>query len=125
MKKKFLEDPTFRVPFATSNGVQLVIESFPDPNMSSSRWDAKIIGYDFNDIRTNVYLKDVIRLISDISELENEDESIRKDALSYFDEDTGKLIHAIGGTSHDLERLRKSIFNSRDQVFQRCLTKRG
>ena len=119
MKKKFLEDPTFRVPFATSNGVQLVIESFPDPNMSSSRWDAKIIGYDFDDIRTNVYLKDVIAVIKDISEVEDPEEDIRNDALSYFDEDIGKLIHAIGGTSHDLERLRKSIFNSRDQVIQR------
>jgi len=118
MKKKILVDPAVRMPFVTSNGVHLLIYSYPDPNMSSGRWDAKIIGYDFNDIRTNVYLRDVIALIKGISELEDSDEDIRKSAMSYFEEDTAKLINALGCTADDLQRLRTSILNSRERVFQ-------
>lgn len=118
MKKKFLVDPTVRVPFVTSNHVHLMIESYADPNMSSGRWDAKIIGFDFDDIRTNVYLKGVIAVIKGISDLENSDEDILGSALSYFEEDTAKLIRALGGTSNDLQRLRTSIFNSRERVLQ-------
>jgi hypothetical protein len=127
MKKKNLVDPTVRVPFVTSNGVHLLIYSYPRQKMSSNRWDANVIGFYFNDIRTNVYLKDVrtnvdlsdvIVLIKDISELEDSIESIRNSALSFFDEDTSKLIDALGCTSDDLQRLRTTIFSSRDQVIQ-------
>jgi len=127
MKKKILVDPSVRVPLVTSNGVHLLIYSYPDPNMSSGRWDANIIGYDFDDIRTNVYLKDVrtnvdlsdvIPLIKDISELEDSDEDIRNSALSYFDEDTSKLIDALGCNADDLQRLKTKIFNSREQVLE-------
>ena len=127
MKKKNLVDPTVRVPFVTSNGVHLLIYSYPRQKMSSNRWDANVIGFYFNDIRTNVYLKDVrtnvdlsdvIVLVKDISELEDSIESIRNSALSFFDEDTSKLIDALGCTSDDLQRLRTTIFNSREQVIQ-------
>jgi hypothetical protein len=117
MAKKIIADPTVRIPFLTSNGVHLNIESWPDPTMSSSRWDAKVVGYDFNDIRTNVYLSEVARLIKDIAELEDSDESIRNDAFEYFDEDTSKLIKALGGNDDDLSRLRTTIFESRKQVL--------
>lgn len=87
--------------------------------MSSSRWDAKVVGYDFNDIRTNVYLSEVARLINDIAELEDSDESIRNDAFEYFNEDTSKLIKALGGNDDDLIRLKSEILSSREQVIQR------
>ena len=127
MKKKNLIDPTIRVPFVTSNGVHLVIYSSPRQKMSSNRWDANVIGFYFNDIRTNVYLKDVrtnvdlsdvIVLIKDISELEDSIESIRNSALSHFEEDTSKLFLALGCNADDLKRLRTSILNSRERVIQ-------
>jgi hypothetical protein len=117
MAKKIIADPTVRTPFLTSNGVLLRIESWPDPTMSSSRWDAKVVSYDFNDIRTNVYLSEVTWLVTDISELEHSDESIRNDAFEYFNEDTSKLIKALGGTDDDLNRLKQTILDSRRQVL--------
>lgn len=116
MKKKLVE-PFIRIPFITSNGVTLLIESFPEPEMSSNRWDAKIIGYDFNNIRTNIFLKDVARLIKDISELEDPEEDIRNDALSHFDEDVSKLKLALGCNGDDLQKLKAEVFNSRAQVL--------
>lgn len=118
MTKKTIADPTVRISFMTSNGVCLVINSFPDANMSSNRWDAYIVGYDFSDIRTNVYLGDVCPLISGIAELEDQNKSISNDAFQYFCEDTSNVIGALGGTSDDLIKLKKAIFDSRNQVLQ-------
>ena len=117
MKNKNPADPIVRIPFLTSNGVHLRIESWPDPTMSSSRWDAKVVSYDFNDIRTNVYLSEVTWLITDISELEHSNERIRNDAFEYFNEDTSKLIKALGGNDDDLNRLKQTVLDSRKQVL--------
>ena len=117
MAKKIIAEPIVRISFLTSNGVHLRIESWPDPTMSSSRWDAKVVSYDFNDIRTNVYLSEVTWLITDISELEHSNERIRNDAFEYFNEDTSKLIKALGGNDDDLNRLKQTVLDSRRQVL--------
>ena len=119
MSKK-ITTPTVRIPFVTSNGVHLAVESWPNPEMSSDRHDARVIGHDFNDIRTDVYLgkEKLFRLIGGISELEDEDESIRNDALSYLEEDTFELIKALGCNDDDLQRLQTDILHSRNQVKQ-------
>lgn len=121
MAKKIF-DPTVRVLFATSNCVCLAICSSAYQKMSSNRWDARVIGYDFDDIRTNVFLstaaEDIVRVISDISDLEDSDESVRNNRASDLAEETYKLIDALGGDANDLTRFRAEIISSRNEVIK-------
>ena len=116
-----IRQPVVRVPFVTSNGVRIIVESYPK-SIQNNR--GRTVALDFDTVYTNIDL-DIGEthlnpsLVSGISELEDDDTSeggIRESALHHFHNDVRNVCRALNAESN-YEALISTVFNTRNEVL--------
>ena len=103
----------------THNGVSLTVMSWPKEIMTSNRSNAKVKRVDFDQIFTSISLGDnFAELGNTISDLEDENIQISRDAFFYFTSDVQTIIAALGCNADDVEQIITAVMETRSRLRQ-------
>lgn len=118
-----IANTTVSVRYQTQNGVRIVVQSWAE-NVRNNR--GRIVALDYDSIITNISLDTIVKdkdacrnpvLIKCITELEDEIESVRNDAISHFRSDLKDVCDGLGADHVDFVNLIDTVFATRNKVL--------